>query len=79
MRQGRRISKELVLEARTIESVFRSAVHDALRAHKRAGNTVAAWEDGRVVLIPAERIPVGTDDNGAQPSSRATESSEPLR
>jgi hypothetical protein len=72
MRPERRISKELVLEARTIEAVLQRAVRDALRAHKLAGNTVASWEDGRVVLIPAEDIPVETDDDNPQPSSHAT-------
>jgi hypothetical protein len=76
MRTARRISKELVLEARTIEAVLQCAVRDALRAHKLAGNTVASWEDGRVVLIPAEDIPVEANDDNAQPSSRATETSE---
>lgn len=79
MSLGRRISKEIILEGRTIETLFRRAVSDALRAHKRAGNTVASWEDGRVVLIPAERISVETETGVAQSSSRTTEAPEPSR
>jgi hypothetical protein len=41
-----------------IEQVLRRAVHQALRMHKRAGNPVAGWKDGKVVIIPAEEIPV---------------------
>ena len=45
-------------ETRSIEHAMRRAVEHALLTHKRAGNTVAAWRDGRVVLVAAEKIPV---------------------
>jgi hypothetical protein len=32
------------------------AVHDALREHKLAGNPIAVWRDGKVVLVPPEQI-----------------------
>ena len=32
------------------------AVRTALRDHKRAGNPVAGWRDGKVVLVPPEQI-----------------------
>jgi hypothetical protein len=34
------------------------AVREALLEHKRAGNPVAVWRDGQVVLIQPEDIPV---------------------
>lgn len=45
-------------ETKTIEHAMRRAVRHALLTHKRAGNTVAAWKDGRVVLVEAEKISV---------------------
>jgi hypothetical protein len=45
-------------EIKTIEHAMRRAVSHALLTHKRAGNTVAAWKDGRVVLVQAENIRV---------------------
>jgi len=36
---------------------LRQAVREALLDHKRAGNPVAIWRDGRVVWIPPEEIP----------------------
>jgi hypothetical protein len=36
----------------------RKAVREALEDHKRAGNPIAGWRDGRVVLIPPEEIEV---------------------
>lgn len=47
------------VETKAIEHAMRRAVHHALLTHKRAGNTVAAWKDGRVVLVEAEKIQVG--------------------
>jgi hypothetical protein len=50
--RGRLMASEAVDEA------MRDAVRHALLTHKRAGNPVASWEDGRVVIIPAEEIRV---------------------
>jgi hypothetical protein len=41
-----------------VERILRLAVQHALLRHKRLGNPIAAWKDGRVVIIPAEEIPV---------------------
>ncbi len=40
-----------------IEAALRSAVRGALRDHKRAGNPIAVWRDGRVVWLAPEEIP----------------------
>src|SRR5262249_43384359 len=32
------------------------AIREAIRDHKRAGNSIAQWKDGRVVLIPPDQI-----------------------
>ncbi|HEX8459239.1 MAG TPA: hypothetical protein VF656_18250 [Pyrinomonadaceae bacterium] len=39
-----------------IEQAMRRAVRQALLTHKRAGNTVAVWRDGRVVLVNPDDI-----------------------
>ena len=52
-------SDELFFEhAKAIEEILRRAVRQALLEHKRAGNPVASWEDGKVVLISPDKIPV---------------------
>jgi hypothetical protein len=38
------------------------AVHDELWRHKRLGESVIVWRDGKVVTVPAEQIPV--DEHG---------------
>ena len=43
-------------QTKAVEQAMRRAVRHALLTHKRAGNTVAAWRDGRVVLVEAEKI-----------------------
>lgn len=57
-----------------IERALREAVRDALLRHKRDGDPVAVWRDGRVVWLEANEIPfswpesrdVGTDDDSRQ-------------
>ena len=48
-----------------IEQILHRAVHQALQMHKRAGNPVAGWRDGKVVIIPAEEIPVDDENEPA--------------
>ncbi len=45
-----------------IGEVLQRAVNHALLMHKRIGNPVAAWKDGRVVIIPPEEIVIPSDD-----------------
>lgn len=56
----------------TLESLFRdddrldylaqAAVRDALRQHKRLGQSVVVWQDGKVVTLAPEDIPVDLTD-----------------
>ena len=48
----------LVNQADEIERIFRKAVRHELSIHKRLGNPIATWKDGKVVIIPPEEIPV---------------------
>ena len=44
-----------LLHERILDAIG-SAVQEAVRDHKRAGNPIAEWRDGRVVLVPPEQI-----------------------
>jgi hypothetical protein len=44
-----------------IEGAVQKAVQDALRMHKRAGNPIAVWRDGKVVWLPPDEIPVSLE------------------
>jgi len=44
------------LTGEEIDGLVRKAVREAVLDHKRAGNPVAAWKDGKVVIIPPEEI-----------------------
>jgi hypothetical protein len=39
------------------EEAIHRAVRDAVLRHKRLGESIAVWRDGRVVIIPPEEIP----------------------
>jgi len=41
-----------------IDAALRRAVRRALLEHKRRGEPIVVWQDGRVVTLKAEDIPV---------------------
>jgi hypothetical protein len=49
---------KLLAETAAVEAAIAESVDEALLMHKRLGNPVASWENGQVVLIPADQIPV---------------------
>lgn len=48
---------ERVQDATLVEEALARAVSAALRGHKRAGNPVAEWRDGKVRWVAPEEIP----------------------
>jgi hypothetical protein len=44
-----------------IEKVLQCAVNHTLLMHKRLGNPIATWKDGKVVIVPPEEIVIPTD------------------
>jgi hypothetical protein len=53
-----RTPAERVNDVERILECMREAVRDALRIHKKLGNPIAVWRDGKVVWIPPEEISV---------------------
>ena len=49
---------ELFRDGKEIDAAMKKAVQEALRQHKKAGNPVAEWRDGKIVLIKPEDIVV---------------------
>jgi hypothetical protein len=41
-----------------IDRALRAGVRDALRRHKQLGQRVAVWQDGRVIILEPDQIPV---------------------
>jgi len=48
---------ERVQDAKVVEEALAKAVSEALRHHKRAGNPVPEWRDGKVRWLAPEEIP----------------------
>ena len=44
-----------------IGKVLQRAVNHALLMHKRLGNPIATWKDGKVVIVPPEEIVIPPD------------------
>jgi len=52
---------DLYRDAEEIEKVFRLAVRETLIMHKRIGNPIATWRNGKVVIVPPEEIEIPPD------------------
>ena len=52
----------ILADSRLIEAALRRAVRAALERHKRAGNPVATWKDGRVEWIAPEHLDLREQD-----------------
>ncbi len=50
--------EKLFAESAAVLAAIRESVREALLKHKRLGNPVARWQDGRVIWIPADQISV---------------------
>ena len=48
-----------------VDAALKAAVWDTLRDHKRRGQSVVVWQDGKVVTLAPEDIPV--DDEAPPP------------
>ena len=57
-----------------IGRVLQRAVNHALLLHKRLGNPIATWRDGKVVIVPPDEIEIPPDSfadpNEAKPDAR---------
>lgn len=54
--------EELFRQGTPIDEALREAVRDAFREHKRLGQPIIVCEDGKVVEIAPEDIPVDFED-----------------
>ena len=53
---------EILDDDEEVTARFALAVREALLDHKRAGNPIAVWRDGKVVIVPPEEIVVWEDE-----------------
>ena len=51
----------LAEQAEAIELVLQAGVRRALSIHKRLGNPIAIWKDGKVVIVPPEEIVISPE------------------
>jgi hypothetical protein len=52
---------ELLADPTVVDKALKEAVRQALLRHKREGNPIAIWRDGKVVWLQPHEIPVSED------------------
>ena len=62
--EGPDSAEERVQDVNVVAEALARAVGDALRSHKRAGNPVPEWRDGKVRWLTPEEIPDLADTPG---------------
>jgi hypothetical protein len=50
--------RSIMLDTDLVEQALQKAVVQAMVRHKRLGNPIVVWRDGKVVWIPAEEIEI---------------------
>ena len=59
------IESELTELDKKIDIGIKAAVAEAIENHRRAGQSIAVWRDGQVVILTADQIPVRSiEDEG---------------
>jgi hypothetical protein len=57
--------QDLFLEGAPIDEALRKAVREALRRHKKLGNSIVVWRDGQIVHVSADEIQVSDAEDGS--------------
>ena len=50
-------------EGKPIDDALMRGVRRALAVHKRLGQPIVIWRDGKVVWVPADQIPVDIEES----------------
>ncbi len=69
MKTKNRKLSDIPLEVRA-EEALKKAVADTIADHKRTGDPIVIWRDGKVVKIPADQIEVREPQTNYSVSSR---------
>ncbi len=48
---------ERLMNGRLVEQAMQRGVREALIRHKKLGESIAVWQDGKAVILPPEEIP----------------------
>lgn len=62
------MDKSPQLLSERIDRAVKQAVMEAVEKHRRLGQSVAIWQDGKVVILTADRIPPLLPDGDPNPS-----------
>ena len=53
------------MDGRRVEQALQRGVREALIRHKKLGESVAVWQNGKAVVLPPEEIPDWTVDSAS--------------
>jgi hypothetical protein len=71
MRRLKKSIEELLTDGAVIDRAIRVGVRDALLRHQKLGQPIVVLRDGKVVLVPPERITEELERSGNGPDATA--------
>lgn len=51
------LEDDIRIRRQTIRQGVKEAITQAIERHRRLGQSIAVWQDGKVVILEAEQIP----------------------
>jgi hypothetical protein len=54
--------RRVLNDSTMVTKIIQAGIKEALLKHKKLGNSVCEWRDGKVVTIPPEEIPVSDEE-----------------
>lgn len=60
------IKDDLTIRRQIILEGVKEAIAQALERHRRLGQSIAVWRDGKVVILEADQIPPQTESQSDQ-------------
>ncbi|RJQ50181.1 MAG: hypothetical protein C4526_12380 [Nitrospiraceae bacterium] len=63
MGSNRKTIDEIFEEGTLVDEALRRGVQSALLRHKQTGNSIVVWQDGEIVWLKPEDIPVSQESS----------------
>lgn len=63
------MNKENQLLSEKIDQGVKKAISEAIERHRKLGESIAIWQDGKVVTLTSDKIPVQTFCNKREEST----------
>lgn len=62
---------EVTIRHQVIKDAVKDAIAQALSRHRKLGESIAVWQDGKVVILKGDEIPDNSPNASSEPELRS--------